>query len=441
MTLLRMFILAGSLLNFSALPAFAENLMDNISFSAIAKSEASVGLTKSELQKWDISIRPEITMDISDDLRLTAIGLGRLETRDALEPGRPGQSMRSSLSRRGYIGDRIDVELREFYLDTSFGDTYLRLGKQQIVWGQADGLRVLDVVNPFNFREFILDDFEDRRIPLWALNLEIPISDITAQLIWLPDQTYQQIPEPGALYAITSPRFVPALPQNIPVSFSPAQKPGNFFADSDVGLRLSTFMGGWDLTLNYLYHYQDNAVLFQNKGPDNIILSPEYKRSHLIGGTFSNAFGSFTLRGEIGYATGRYFLSNDPASRFGVQNTDEISYVLGLDYTGIKDMFISAQLFQSLVTDDDPGMVRDRLDSQSTLLIERNFMNDSLKASVLLIHSLNDGDGLAQLGVEYDLYDNMSVKISADIFYGHRHGLFGQFSANDRLSISFEIGI
>jgi len=50
----------------------------------------------------------------------------------------------------------------------------LRLGKQQIVWGETDGLKLLDVMNPQNFREFILDEFEDSRLPLWSVKYTVP---------------------------------------------------------------------------------------------------------------------------------------------------------------------------------------------------------------------------------------------------------------------------
>jgi len=53
----------------------------------------------------------------------------------------------------------LEAELREFYLETDWGKSYFTFGKQQVVWGKADGLKVLDVVNPQSFREFILEDF------------------------------------------------------------------------------------------------------------------------------------------------------------------------------------------------------------------------------------------------------------------------------------------
>ncbi|PCI51705.1 MAG: hypothetical protein COB49_01225 [Alphaproteobacteria bacterium] len=428
----------------SLLLTFLTSSVMALDFQTILTSQVAVGLNDGDLQKWDFTIKPEMTMDLSENLRLTAIGMARIEATDNLEPGRPDQFMRGALSKRGYIGDVAEIELREFYIDTSLdtplGSAFLRLGKQQIVWGQADGLRVLDVVNPFNYREFILDEFEDRRIPLWSLNLEMPMGDVMTQFVWIPDQTYDQFPEPEAIFAIRSPRFIPPAPASGPVTLNEVNKPGDFIADSDVGLRLSAFMGGWDLTLNYLYHYQDRAVLFQTQYENGIAINPEYRRSHLIGGTFSNAFGSFTLRGEMGYSTDKYFLNQSSSNPNGIHKSGEFSYVLGLDYNGLQDSFISAQFFQSIITDFAQGIPRDKVDSQMTLLMDRAFMNDTLKVSFLLIQSLNDGDGVIELDMEYNLQDNITLSIGADIFYGNQIGLFGQFSQNDRLTFSIEIG-
>ena len=85
-------------------------------------------------------------------------------------------------------------------------------------------------------------------------------------------------------------------------------------------------------------------------------------------------------------------------------------------------------------------ITRDKVDNQMTLLIDRDFMNDTLKASVLLIQSLNDGDGLVQMDLEYEYRDNITLKLGTDIFYGNRDGLFGQFSHTDRVTFTIEVG-
>ena len=67
--------------------------------------------------------------------------------------------------------------LRELYWDTSFMDWDLRLGKQQVVWGTADGIKLLDIINPTDFSELNQNAFEDSRIPVWMVNAESNIGE------------------------------------------------------------------------------------------------------------------------------------------------------------------------------------------------------------------------------------------------------------------------
>ncbi len=60
----------------------------------------------------------------------------------------------------------LEAELREFYMEADWGKSYFTFGKQQVVWGKAGRLKVLDVVNSQSFQELYLEDFDNSRIPL-----------------------------------------------------------------------------------------------------------------------------------------------------------------------------------------------------------------------------------------------------------------------------------
>ena len=62
--------------------------------------------------------------------------------------------------------------LRELYVDTKAGDWDLRVGKQQVVWGAVDGIKLLDMINPTDWREFNQNTPADARIPVWMINAE-----------------------------------------------------------------------------------------------------------------------------------------------------------------------------------------------------------------------------------------------------------------------------
>jgi hypothetical protein len=93
------------------------------------------------------------------------------------------------------FNDRWDF-IREIYAKRSFdigGDDqlFVKIGKQQVVWGRTDLFRVLDVLNPVDYsRNNIYDELEDIRIPMWMLQAEwrmgatSHMQDSNLQLVW-----------------------------------------------------------------------------------------------------------------------------------------------------------------------------------------------------------------------------------------------------------------
>lgn len=61
----------------------------------------------------------------------------------------------------------------------SEGRASLKVGKFQRGWGQADGLRLLDILNPQDLRQrSIFTDTEDLRIPQWSAALSLDIDQL-----------------------------------------------------------------------------------------------------------------------------------------------------------------------------------------------------------------------------------------------------------------------
>jgi hypothetical protein len=67
--------------------------------------------------------------------------------------------------------------LREAYIDTSIKDWSIRAGKQQVVWGTADGIKLLDMINPTDYTEMAQNSPEDSRIPTWMINAETELEN------------------------------------------------------------------------------------------------------------------------------------------------------------------------------------------------------------------------------------------------------------------------
>ncbi len=402
-------------------------ILDNSTLNTRIESEWAVLTKDGSTQKLQLMIEPELETKVSEDSSITTIVRLRTDAKDNLSPG-----------------DFSQAELRELYLDTTIKDSIVILGKQQVVWGKSDGLKVLDIVNPQNFREFILDDFDQSRIPLWTANAEIPVNDVTLQLLLIPDQTYHEFATAGSSYQFTSPIIIPPTPPGANVAVNPTITPDNVIQDADAGFRLSTFTHGWDLSFNYLYHYDDTPVLFRTITAStnglNITINPQYKRTHLIGGTFSNTFGDLTLRGEVGYLTDKYISTTNPLDADGIVKTGELKYVLGFDWYGYTDTLLSTQIFQTYLDNHENGMIRDELNTQITFLIKQDYMNETLHAEIFILQDLDYEDGMLRPKLTYEYNDEINIYVGADIFYGNEDGLFGQFKETDRFVSGIVIG-
>ena len=161
-------------------------------------------------------------------------------------------------------------------------------------------------------------------------------------------------------------------------------------------------------------NFQFRPVLRQNNKPRGVELTPEYERTHLLGTTFNNAFGDWVLRGEFGYSTDRFYLAENLPNSDGVVESGEFSYVLGVDYQGFTDTFISTQFFQTLITDHKNEITQDEIENSATFLIERKFLNETLTAEFLVIHNFNDADGALQAELSYQLRSNIDLKLGVD---------------------------
>ena len=174
------------------------------------------------------------------------------------------------------------------------------------------------------------------------------------------------------------------------------------------------------MTLNYLYHTYDDPVPFVAMKDGMPVLAPGYERSRLFGTTLSNAFGSTTVRGEVGYSTDRWFITTDAADPDRVFPSDELAFVVGLDNTALADTLLSVQYFQSTVRDPVALMTRLRRERQATFLIQRSWRNESVRLRALWLRSLDRDDGAIQARLSWQAAADLSIGLSLERFYGDR---------------------
>ena len=133
-------------------------------------------------------------------------------------------------------GPNYLVYFPALFLDYQEGPLNVRLGNQQIAWGQAIFFRVLDVVNGIDFRRHsILDnaqeEFSDKRVPALAVRASYQLSDN-----WLADAYVQKFQptvygNPNTSYNV------------IPSAFTVHDRYGDYDNKISYGLRLKGEIG------------------------------------------------------------------------------------------------------------------------------------------------------------------------------------------------------
>jgi Protein of unknown function (DUF1302) len=80
------------------------------------------------------------------------------------------------------------------YVDLGKDWLWFRIGRQDLSWGETDGFRLLDMIEPLDnrFGFPLVEDLDDRRIPLWMVRSSVrlgsigPLSDVTLGGYWVP---------------------------------------------------------------------------------------------------------------------------------------------------------------------------------------------------------------------------------------------------------------
>lgn len=381
-----------------------------------AKLEAAYETRVDKVQKSEQSIDVEIKSYIGENLSLKALLRGIHETR--LE-----------------TDIRSEGEARELYADLDGEQYKLRLGRQQVVWGKTDGLRLLDLVNPQDLREFILDDFIDSRVPLWMARGDIYVGDDTLQLLLIPDYRPNDIADPGDRFEPAYLKFIRDRIRTVPLIYTEEEEPGGTLEDSEYGFRYNGFAGGWDYSLNYFNSWDDNPLYFQEKvGGVPTSITRRYKRYSMAGGSFSNAFGSFVVRGELAYNGGKYFVTKDPIDSDSQVRKDELKGALGLDYT-VGDWLISGQVFESYIQDYEDAIVFDKSTTNVSLLLNVKFLNETLDVKLINIYGINDSDAMNRLSLTYAVTDAWKFMAGGVVFRGPDDSFMGQFDDADRVEM------
>lgn len=361
-----------------------------------------------------------------DEERFSIRAEGRMRWNDAYRNHAYGPEAREAY--------RYSADWRELYVAGNLDAWNVAFGLQQVVWGKADNLRVVDQVNPVDLRDFVLPDLNDYRIPVMMLRGTRMVGDWGVELLYLPRFKPTAFARSGSEYEI--PLLDPQVLQS--VLLLPEKRPSNSFSNGEFGAHLSRSFEGLDFSLFAFYTRDDNPVFrtlaqVDAQGNPTIALQPEYRRQFMTGLSTAKSIGnSMVLRTEFAYAPNFTYMVN-AGDDDGLVKSPTLTGLIGLDYNW-RDWLVAFQTSDRHISRWSNDYAVKKHAQIYTLSATGASFAGQLESRIAYSVFANNGDGgWLQLKSTWKPDDHWAYSCGVDLFDGPRAGLFGQFRDKDRL--------
>ncbi len=292
-----------------------------------------------------------------------------------------------------------DEEIGEFWVRGSLTpELDLKVGRQIVVWGQSDYLRVNDVINPIDLREPGLVDIETLRRPVGMVKGDYYSGPWRLTAMFIPENRSNLSAPCGSEYSLAG--------VAIQCDAIPVDTLEDGLDDAEYAFSAMGRFSGWDLSfyggrLNHGMPYIDRT------GSSNIIKNA---RVNHLGGAVNIAEGSWLWKGEVAlFDDLRYFNT-------GTAEKSRLDLLLGGEYRGITDTTISFEVLRRHINSYDSSLASgtDYVDEnswQSVFAYNRDLYSETLHFKGVLLRngsSLDEG-GYLRLSAQYDLDDEWSA--------------------------------
>ena len=321
-----------------------------------------------------------------------------------------------------------EIELGEAYILGSLTDSLdIKAGRQIVVWGKSDNIRVTDVLNPLDLREPGLTDIEDLRLPVTMTRLDYYIGHWGLTGIAVHEIRFNKSPEYGS-------DFYPA---KMPLPHE--DKPKSRAENTEFALAANGIFSGWDISFYWAHIYDDipHRELVSSGPPPQTEM--KHARLKMYGIAFNIALGNWLLKTEAAYLDGIEFF-NSPHTRYS--RTDVLA---GVEYSGFKDTTVSIEAVNRHINSFDnilkqPPDEAQEDEFQWVVRLTRDFLNDTLTLTLLAsTYGTTGQDGAFQrFSVEYDISDAFSVNAGLVTYRSGDKVQFKNIRDNDRLFLEFK---
>lgn len=376
--------------------------------------------------------------------------LDRLEKRaSTVTPGGPGSDMMDYLYNEG--------EMREFYVEFDATErVQLRLGKQQVVWGETDFFRAMDVVHGFDYRwrAFLEPENEELRKPLILANVMVQVPEAKGSMQFLFRPGWDRKGDIGNTIDLAGGRWRPQPYRGIDtrsVTGYDTEHPQGDVRDKTWGARWSGRGGPVNYSLAYLQTYNPdpalNSAFFPyKKAPHGLLGDWIHPRNEVYGATLSGYVQPIdaVLSTELVYTKDAAFNTGSsslapgvlPEGLGGIVRRNTFTTMFRMDKnldlrnrigTSKQSMF-SMQFFNTRILDfdDDDDIVmnvgyatRRRHDSALlTALLAMNYDGDRINPQIAAGWDMSYGGGFVIPSVDFVMGDHWRLKLEADLFFG-----------------------
>ena len=320
-----------------------------------------------------------------------------------------------------------ETELGEAYIQGKLTDKLdIKAGRQIVVWGKSDNIRVTDMLNPLDMREPGLTDIEDLRLPLTMTKLDYYFGKWELSGIAVHEIRFNKIPAYGYdFYSYSEPP-------------PPEDEPANTLENTEWALSLSGIFSGQDLDLYYARIFNDSPhteyVLRDDETDPEI--RQKHERLNMFGFAYNKAAGNWLLKTE-GALLNRVHYTNRP----GVGYT-RIDGLVGVEYSGFDETTVSLEFADRHINNHRPaleaapdGVLQDMY--QIAFRYTRDFFNDTLSLTFLaMVYGPSSADGAYErLSLEYDLTDMISLRGGAALYQSGDLLTMQEIGDNNRLFV------
>ena len=313
------------------------------------------------------------------------------------------------------LDDRTGVQLQEAYFNYQNELVEFKAGRQIVVWGVADGLRVTDLISPVDYTEFMSSDYDDMRMAVDGFRVKYPGERVNAEIVYVPVPRYFQMP-----MGKDNP-WRPNLPEKAGLDFP--EGPDAKFKNGDFGTRLSFFLSNLDFSISALHtHNQSPVSVVEPVSMDSVVIHGIHETMTMFGGDMSMPIGEFVIRAEVaeyfrealGYANNLDYARKNTFNALG-----------GIDWYAGNNWTFMVQYLHKYIADYSDELANEKNSSEMTFRISKELLNNTLKLS---LYGMFDIDNLGYYGRasgDYSLTDQVMLSLGYDHFGGKRGQLAG----------------